>query len=68
MSSKLIDKLDDIKKEVLENGIYVSENFLNENENESLKRDIIENSYSKFDNHENTYISNIDYDIFIFWM
>lgn len=59
MSSKLIDKLDDIKKEVLENGIYVSENFLNENENESLKRDIIENSYSKFDNHENTYISNI---------
>tara|TARA_B100001063_G_C16747212_1_gene548243 strand:- start:1165 stop:1983 length:819 start_codon:yes stop_codon:yes gene_type:complete len=59
MVLKLIDTVDEIKKKVKEDGIYVSENFLDENENESLKNNILENSYSKTENHENTYISNL---------
>ena len=50
MVLKLIDTVDEIKKKVKEDGIYVSENFLDENENESLKNNILENWYSKTEN------------------
>ncbi len=58
MTVQLAKSIDEIKKSVTEKGIYVFENFLNEDENNLLKKNILENSYSKYDNHENTYISN----------
>jgi ectoine hydroxylase-related dioxygenase (phytanoyl-CoA dioxygenase family) len=59
MTFQLIDRMEEIKNSVKNNGIYVLDKFLNEIEGNNLKEIILKNSYSKSENYENTYLSNL---------
>ena len=58
MNYQLSQSINEIKKSVNDNGIYVINNFINEQEINLLKKAILENSFSKFDNKENRFIVN----------